>query len=318
MNVSAGDEGAAPGRNTGEDGEGTGVVRLHAAVREQWDQLSASERAVAQYLTGAPPQRLLFASAAQLGTASGTSNATVVRALQRLGYGGLPALKRDLAADFTAAVSPEERLKQRVAHVGKDLGTIWDDVFDEAQERIEHARRLTEPTALRTAVAVLAEAREVLCYGVAASELAARHLALALGRIGHRARFVGATGFALADALLALGKGDAVVVFQPGRDLRELSVLVERARAVGARTVLVTDELGPAYADRVAAVLTAPHTPTGITAESLPALVVADTLLLALTTLDEERAVDTSHQLNQLREQLVPGTAPSGRRRKEG
>ncbi|NED79610.1 transcriptional regulator, partial [Streptomyces sp. SID11233] len=96
----------------------------------QWDQLSASERAVAQYLTGAPPQRLLFASAAQLGTASGTSNATVVRALQRLGYGGLPALKRDLAADFTAAVSPEERLKQRVAHVGKDLGTIWDDVFD--------------------------------------------------------------------------------------------------------------------------------------------------------------------------------------------
>ncbi|MDO0930936.1 hypothetical protein QQY66_04315 [Streptomyces sp. DG2A-72] len=83
---------------------------------------------------------------------------------------------------------------------------------------------------------MLAESREVLCCGVAACELAARHLARSLGRVGRRARFVGDTGVALADALLALGQGDAVVIFQPGRELSELTVLVERARAVGARS----------------------------------------------------------------------------------
>ncbi|MGW9433314.1 hypothetical protein ACWHA1_36010, partial [Streptomyces decoyicus] len=46
--------------------------------------------------------------------------------------------------------------------------------------------------------------------------------------------------------------------------------------------------------------------PTGITAESLTGLVIADALLLALTTLDETRAVETSHQLTALREQLLP------------
>ncbi|MEV0442680.1 MurR/RpiR family transcriptional regulator [Streptomyces spectabilis] len=293
-----------PGRADDESGAG-GVARLRTAVRGQWETLSASERAVAQYLASAPAESLLFASAQELGTASGTSNATVVRALQRLGYAGLPALKRDLATDFTAAVAPEVRLAKRIAHVGRDLGGIWDEVFDEAQERIEHARRLTPDDALRTAVGVLADAGEIHAYGVAASELAARHLALTLGRVGRRARYVGATGFALADHLLALRQGDAVVIFQPGRDLAELSVFIERARAVGARVLLVTDELAERYGGRVDAVLTAPHTPTGITTEALTALVVADVLLLALTTLDEARAVDTSHQLTALREQLL-------------
>ncbi|WP_306334996.1 MurR/RpiR family transcriptional regulator [Streptomyces sp. KL118A] len=294
------------------EGAERGVLRLRSAVRDQWEALSASERAVAQYLASAPPQSLVFASAQELGTASGTSNATVVRALQRLGYAGLPALKRELASDFTSAVAPEVRLKQRIDHVGRDLGGIWDEVFDEAQERIEHARRLTPDDALRTAVEALAEAAEIHCYGVAASELAARHMALALGRIGRRARYVGATGFALADHLLGIRQGDAVVIFQPGRALAEISVLVDRARAVGARVVLVTDELAELYGGRVDAVLTAPHTPTGITTEALTALVVADAVLLALTTVDEARAVDTSHQLTALRDQLLTSRPRKG------
>ncbi|MPY56278.1 MurR/RpiR family transcriptional regulator [Streptomyces spongiae] len=284
---------------------GEGLARLRAAVRDNWENLSASERAVAQYLATAPVEQLLFSGAQELGSASGTSNATVVRALQRLGYAGLPALKRELASGFTAAVAPEVRLKQRIAHVGRDLDGIWSDVIDEAQERIEQTRRLTDPDTLRAAVTALADAGEIHCFGIAASEPAARHLALALGRLGRRSRFIDATGFALADHLLALRQNDAVVIFQPGRALTELTVLIERARAVGARTLLVTDELGEEFGDRVDAVLTAPHTPTGITSEALTALVVADVLLLALTTLDETRAVDASHQLTVLREQLL-------------
>ncbi|MEV7002483.1 MurR/RpiR family transcriptional regulator [Streptomyces sp. NPDC093982] len=298
---------------SGSAGPG-GLTRLRAAVRDTWDELSASERTVAQYLASAPAEQLMFASAQELGAASGTSNATVVRALQRLGYAGLPALKRELAADFTSALAPEVRLQQRIAHVGRDLEGIWNDVFDETQERIDQCRRLTSTDALKRAVEVLAEAREVFCYGVAACELAARHLALSLGRIGRRARFVGETGFALADPLLTLGQGDAVVVFQPGRRLAELNVVVERARAVGARVVFVTDELGEVFEDRVDAVLTAPHTPTGNTNEALTGLVVADALVLALTTLDETRAVEHSHQLTALREQLLAQKEPRPRK----
>ncbi|MFJ4013031.1 hypothetical protein [Streptomyces sp. NPDC090026] len=103
-------------------------------------------------------------------------------------------------------------------------------MFGEAQERIDQCRHLADTEPLERAVPALAEACEVFCCGVAACELAARHLARSLGRIGRHARSVGATGFALADPMLALGQGDAVMIFQPGRQLYELSLLVERPR----------------------------------------------------------------------------------------
>lgn len=281
------------------------IEQLRASVRQLWEELSPAERAVCQYLISAAPDQILFASAQELGAATGTSNATVVRTMQRLGFGGLPGLKRALAAEFSSTVAPDVRLQQRISHVGHDLSDIWSRVFDEARERIDHCRRLWDAEMFQRAVEILAAAASVFVYGTGASEPTARHLALKLGRRGHRARAVSATGFSLADDLLSLGHGEAVVIFQPGRRLHEITVVVDRAQAVGARVVLVSDELGGAFADRVDAVLPAPHTPTGITAEPLTGLVVADALLLALDSLDETRSVEHSHQLTALREQLL-------------
>jgi DNA-binding MurR/RpiR family transcriptional regulator len=274
-------------------------------VRQLWEELSPAERAVCHYLISASPEQILFASAQELGNATGTSNATVVRTMQRLGFGGLPGLKRALAAEFTSAVAPDVRLRQRVSHVGQDLTGIWERVFDEARERIDHCRRLLDAEAFKKAVELLVNAPAALVFGTGASEPAARHLALKLGRRGHRVRATAATGFALADDLLWLGHGEALVIFQPGRRLKEITVLIDRAHAVGASIVLISDELGGEFADRVNAVLAAPHTPTGITAEPLTGIIVADALLLALDSLDEARSVEHSHQLSALREQLL-------------
>lgn len=76
----------------------------------------------------------------------------------------------------------------------------------------------------------------------------------------------------------------------------------------------MTDELGEVFEDRIDAVRTAPHSPTGNTNEALTGLVVADALVLALTTLDETRAVEHSHQLTALREQLLAQKEPRPRR----
>ncbi|WP_409473876.1 hypothetical protein [Streptomyces sp. HC307] len=54
--------------------------------------------------------------------------------------------------------------------------------------------------------------------------------------------------------------------------------------------------------------------PTGTTNESLTGLVIADVLLLALTTLDETSAVEHAHQLDALRGQLLNPGDQRGRR----
>ncbi|MGW0662944.1 MurR/RpiR family transcriptional regulator [Streptodolium elevatio] len=288
-----------------EENGNPALARLRSAVRDNWETLTPAERNAAQHLARASAEQLLFASAQDLGTAMGTSSATIVRTLQRLGLGGLSGLKRDIAADFNADVAPEDRLRQRIARVGQDLDGVVARVYDEAAERLEHGRAGVDHDRFRSAVELLARAEEVFAYAVGASELAGRHVALRLNRMGRRARFVGATGFTLADELLHLRGGDVVVLCVPGRMLRDMEVVLERARLVGAHTIVVTDELVERLADDADVVLYAPHTPAGITAESLAAIVLCDALLLAVASLDEGRSIEHSHQLTVLRGQLL-------------
>ncbi|WP_017598954.1 MurR/RpiR family transcriptional regulator [Nocardiopsis lucentensis] len=255
-------------------------------------------------LTSYTSAQILYASAQELGSASGTSNASVIRTLRRLGYEGLPALKQEIAAPFTSVVAPEVRLRDRIDRMGGDFTEIWDRVTDEARERVEHVRTAGSAEDLKRAVKLLADARETATYGVGASRIAAEHLALRLNRIGARARHLDTDGFRLADDLLRLDRGDAVVVFAPGRVLPEVEVLLERARQVGAAAVLVTDELADELSDRVDVVLPAPHTPTGMTAEALTGIVVADALVQSVATVGADRAVASSHELTALRNRL--------------
>ena len=56
--------------------------------------------------------------------------------------------------------------------------------------------------------------------------------------------------------------------------------------------------------DRVDIVLVAPHTPTGMTAEALTGIIVADALVQAVATVHPDRAVRTSHELTAWRGRL--------------
>lgn len=298
--MSTGDQASFP---TG-DTRNQGLASLRARVREHWDSLSRAEISVCNMLKNCPAERLLYASAQDLGAESGTSNATVIRTLQRLGYSGLPELKHEVAASFTKAVAPDVRVQQRMERIGDDLPRIWDQVFDEARERIDYARRVTDAPTLTAAVKLLVQSREIVAYGLGASGIAAAHLVLQMNRIGRRARHIASDGFRLADDLLLVGRGDVVVIFAPGRMLPDIDVLLDRSKDVGAHSILVSDELAGQLSDRVDVCVTSPHTPTGLTSDALTGLVVGDALIQAVASLDHDLAVESSHELTSIRQQL--------------
>ena len=287
---------------------------LAGRVRARFEELSPAERSLASFLLKCPPELVVFGTAGSIGEAAGTSDATVVRTVKRLGYAGLADLKRDMGAVMARSVPPQVRLAQRIEKIGGDLGVAVDQVFDEALERLQATRGAIDPAELGTFVDRIAGAREVVTFGAGASELAARHLALKLNRIGRRARYLPSTGFNLADELLPLTGEDCVVVCAPLRLLHEVQALIEHARDLGAARLLIADApLQARLAQSVDASLHAPHTPTGATAEGLPAVVLADIVVLAVAGRDEDAAVASSRRLNQLREQLVVGLDRRGR-----
>ena len=97
------------------------IADLRRRIREHRDEFTPASRAVCRSLSEISPERVLYLSAAELGQLSKTSNATVIRTVQALGYSGLAELK-----DLVAAPSRQERLRSRIElrDVSRRLGVI--------------------------------------------------------------------------------------------------------------------------------------------------------------------------------------------------
>jgi DNA-binding MurR/RpiR family transcriptional regulator len=282
---------------------------LRDRVAQRLANLPPAERRVAEYIRD-NLNSITFATAVEIGDATDTSDATVVRTAKALGYAGFPDLKRAAGREVGVLTEPSVRLRRRIEESGNDTASLLDHVFYEGIERLAETRRLLSESALDSAVSLLAEAREAVGYGVGPSATAVGYLALRLGRLGRRARAMSATGFGLADELLGLRAEDVIVLYAPGRLLRDMEILLAHAESVGARTILVSDSLGEMLAGRVHVTLPAVDSPSGITQEGLSAMLVTDCLTLGVARRDAARATATSELLTSLRSSVAPQDHP--------
>ena len=279
------------------------VAPLHERVAALGDTLSASERTVAEFMAD-HPEVVVSCSAIELGTRTGTSDATVVRAAKALGYQGFRELKRSmievLARQRDLAATMDDRLA-RVAAGDDQVVRVLDDTIG----LLTQLRRGLDPEAWRSAVDALVAAPSVMTYGIGPAACLADYLCLSLKRIGVPARGSGVTGFRLADELLTLRADEVVVVFAPIRQFREISVVVEHAAAVGVKVVLVTESLGMALAPKVHAVLATPQSTTTAASEITGGLVLAHALTLSVASAARDTAVEALRLVNQLRADVV-------------
>jgi DNA-binding MurR/RpiR family transcriptional regulator len=301
-----------------EHGENGQDLSFSARINRNLTGMSRAERIVAEYLRD-HGRHAIFATAEQIGSATDTSDATVVRTAKSLGFSGLLDLRRTLAAEVVVETNAMRHFHLDPGDSEAAGGSVVDRVFAEAAERLAVTRRLVEAAEFGTAVDLLDGAREVLAFGLGGSGLLARYLAMRLTRMGRRARASWATGFQLADDLLGLGADDLVVLYTPARILGEIEVVLDHAHSVGARVLLISSSLGALFADRVDVTLAAPQSTTNFTGEMLSAEVLTDALLLQLASHDETRTTRAAEELTKLRSELVQGddSSPAPKRRRK-
>lgn len=287
----------------GEDEQGG---PLSERINRNLAGMSRAERIVAEYLRD-HARHAIFATAEQIGSATQTSDATVVRTAKSLGFSGLLDLRQSLAAEVVVETSGPHHLRHDAEVPGEGGESVVARVFAEATERLTATWRLIDEDEFEAAVDLLDGAREVFCFGLGGSGLVARYLSMRLTRMGRRARASWATGFQLADDLLGLAEGDLVVLYIPSRIIGEIEVLLDHAASVGARVLLISSSLGALFGERVDVALTASHSVRNFTGEMLSAEVLTDALLLQLASRDEERATRSSELLTSLRSELAHG-----------
>src|ERR1700736_6962565 len=150
-------------------------VRLQGA----YSGLRAAEQRVADFILKAPDE-LIYLTVTELAERTNTSESTVVRLCQKIGYKGYQEFKIVLARDL---VGPTTEIYAAI-EPGDDLATIKNKVFQANAQALRDTLEVLDDHALQRAVDALAGARRVEIYGVGGSitlALDASHKLLKLG-----------------------------------------------------------------------------------------------------------------------------------------
>lgn len=280
------------------------VASVDERIAAHVGELSPAETRVARFFAE-HGEEVAFLSAAEIAARLETSDATVVRAAQALGYDGLPQLKEELRDALRSRATPALRLGRSLEALGDDPAAILEHTLASQAQLVEDARRTLRPEDFRKAVDVLAEAERIVVFGLGPNGMLADHFVLRLRRIGRDAISISGRGAALADELLGVRRGDAMVALVYENANVESRATLAQARKCRVPVVLVTDSLALALAGQHKVALTARHGGKGVMTTNAIGLVVLEALLFGLAARDRGRSLDTLEQMNELRSQLA-------------
>jgi DNA-binding MurR/RpiR family transcriptional regulator len=177
-------------------------------------------------------------------------------------------------------------------------------VLETHQQSLEALRRDISPAQFESAVQSIADARRVVTFGLGPSSAMADYLAIQLERFGIEALSLTQSGLLLADGARKLKQGDLVILFAYGRVYRELAVLLNQAKRVGAASILISDSLGPQLRRRVDLVLPVARGRADRLSMHTATLALIEALLVGVASAQPEETLDSLRELNRLRSAL--------------
>ncbi len=271
-------------------------------------QLSAVELATLRFFQE-NPEEVLVSSAAALAEKIGTSDATVVRTAQALGYAGLDDLRRHLADELRMSLSPAARLSRTLRVLSHDRGSVLESIVDIHISALQKLKTDITPALFDSAIEVLSQADRIVVFGLGPSSALADYFSIQLGRFGIESRSIVQTGVLFADDLHRLKKSDAVVILAYTRVYRELESLLSRITRVGAQAVLLSDSLGDVLRKRVKLVLPVARGNTDWFSTHTATLGLIEALLIGLAAKRPGEMVAELSELNKLRSELAGSAA---------
>lgn len=263
---------------------------------------SPAEATVAEFVASAGPKAAAM-SAREIAVATGTSDATVIRAARSLGFASFRDLRRYLAgqtdevplaerlrASLDATADPDSELRASITRQRQALDRLDQAIPDEEFHRANQ---------------VIADAPHLWWSGVGPSAHLAAYGAFLFRRLGKDSGTLTHAGLDGADELLSLQAGHTVVVLAYGRLHRHVRVLLDHAKSIQAHVVLVTDTVSPSEQWPIAARLVAGRGPKATFASHATTIVVIEALALAMAAAQPSRAKASVDQLNALRQAII-------------
>lgn len=267
-------------------------------------KLTKSAEKVVDYIER-HPNAVLVSSAAELATRVDASDATVIRAIQALGYDGLPHLKSVIAARLDAgARTAADRVRVTVEELRSEDASPFALAIDAYAHTLETLDRSGAGAEIARASALLAKAPRILLYGPGPCSQLSQQTAIHLNRIGRRASMLAGAGGNFADSLLKIADGDALIALAYGKVQREGVLAAREVRARGGSIVVITDNRSGRMTAEADVAVIIPRTEVGNMTMYGLILMALECIVLSLTRDAPERAVGAAKRLDNFRADL--------------
>ena len=182
-----------------------------------------------------------FLSAAELAERANVSEPTVIRFSRSLGYTGYQDLRKEAQKFIKAYLGPGDKVRS-VLNLTPDRHSIIDKVFDSQVIALEETRNLLSRKAFWEAVEALCNAKNIFLFGQGGmSALSLDMLDFRLRRYGYYTYTLSQGGRALFENLHLMTADDTLVVITFSQPDEETAIVLNHARSVNAKTVVITD-----------------------------------------------------------------------------
>jgi|SRR5580658_1625277 DNA-binding MurR/RpiR family transcriptional regulator len=205
-------------------------VRLQGA----YSGLRAAEQRVADFILRHPDE-LIYLTVTELAERTNTSESTVVRLCQKIGYKGYQEFKIVLARDL---VEPTTEIYAEI-EPDDDLSTVKSKVFQANAQALRDTIEVLDDAELSKAVDALAVAARVDLYGVGGSGPLAQDAYHKFLKLGIRAIAL-SDGDLMAMSSALLGPGDVALGISHTGASRDVTDALGRAKTNGATTICIT------------------------------------------------------------------------------
>jgi len=277
---------------------------LRQRVATKLADLSPSEVRVASFILE-HAEDVAFLSVNDVARLLDSSDATVVRTAQSLGYAGFPDLRHELIDAVRGKATPALRLGRGLDSMSGTPGSLFDNALEAQIELLQQARGTVRAEAFEQAVDILVRADRTLAFGLEAAGHLAQIFALRLRRIGHEALSISASGMGLADTLLTMRSGDALVTIADEHSPIETTLVLKEAKSAGVPVILLTEALPARFADQTTVALIAPRSQADGFKTLTTTSALLDALLLGVAARDRARALLHLERFDRLRSQLM-------------
>ncbi|NKK71126.1 MurR/RpiR family transcriptional regulator [Rhizobium sophorae] len=281
------------------------IDRFGERLKNRRGSLSPSLLSVADYIDQ-HRHAVLGKSALEIAAETGTSDATVIRAIQALGFEGLIDLKDTLEAHIGETDSPSEKMAATTLELSNSVDSAIDFVIADHRNAMEALSSPANREAMTKAISVLLEAKRIGIFGIGASGVLATYAARLFSRNGYPSYALNLTGIALAEQLLTMEKGDALIMMAYGRAHREGMTTITEAERLGIPIVMLLGQEDTVLRKHADASIIIPRAKTEHVALHGPTLVCLESMMLALATAARETTLQSLDRLLTLRGAIRP------------